>query len=114
MEASILVKSSSRDEPYTVIISKTRQGLSIHCNCGAGEQGKFCKHKRAVAAGDASILYDAEQTPAFQKAMRWLNKSDYPQLIDDLAVFEEELEAGKTMVKDTKASLARNMRDGLK
>ena len=46
--------------------------------------------------------------------MRWVNKSDYPQLIDDLDVFEEELEAGKTMVKDTKASLARNMRDGLK
>jgi len=62
MERMILVSSSSGEDSYHVNVSSTAEhGITIMCDCAAGEWGKYCKHKMAVALGDATILYDDEQ-----------------------------------------------------
>jgi uncharacterized Zn finger protein len=114
MEIIILANSSSRDEPYTVAISFTETGLSIFCNCPAGEWGKYCKHKMAVLLGDEKILYDDKQIENFNKASKWISESSYPLLVAKLRESEKELEAVKKTIKNMKEEIAYSMKEGLK
>jgi uncharacterized Zn finger protein len=114
MEAKILVKSSSRKEAYTVVVSLTETGLSISCNCPAGEWGKYCKHKIAIILGDNKILYNDEQIEGLNKAGSWISKSNYPPLLTQLQEYEIELETVKKKVTSFKEELANFMKKGLK
>ncbi len=114
MEITILVKSSSRDEPYVVAVSSTEKGLSILCDCPAGEWGKYCKHKMAIVLADEKILYDEEQTDNFNKISKWISESSYPHLVTELRESEKSLEAAKRAVKNQKEKIARSMKEGLK
>ena len=113
MERTILVRSSSRDEPYSVEISSTAEyGLTIICDCPAGEWGKYCKHKMSVALGDATILYDDEQIDGFNEISNWIDTSIYPNLFLEIRVVEKELAEAKKNVKSMKEKIARFMREG--
>jgi len=91
MERTILVKSSSREEPYSVKVSSTvEHGLTIMCDCAAGEWGKYCKHKMAVALGDATILFDDEQIDSFKEISNWIVSSNYPNLFSEIPVLEKK------------------------
>ncbi len=114
MEITILVKSSSRDEPYAVAVSSTESGLSIFCDCPAGEWGKYCKHKMAIILADERILYDEEQNDNFKKVTEWTYKSGYPSLVTELRTFEKALETAKKNVKNHKEKIAGLMKEGLK
>jgi len=114
METTILVKSSSRDEPYAVAVSSTESGLSIFCDCPAGEWGKYCKHKMAVVLTDERILYDEEQKDNFLKVTKWISESGYPDLVQALRESEKALELAKKNVKNQKEKIARLMKEGLK
>lgn len=113
MDTTILVKSSSREEPYTVAVSLTNKGLSLFCNCPAGEWGKYCKHKMAVVLGDTQILYDEEQNENFDKIAKLVSESNYPVLVANLRSFEMELETIKKKIKKMKEQIASSMKDGL-
>nr|VFJ91420.1 MAG: hypothetical protein BECKH772A_GA0070896_100318 [Candidatus Kentron sp. H]VFJ92478.1 MAG: hypothetical protein BECKH772B_GA0070898_100309 [Candidatus Kentron sp. H]VFJ99249.1 MAG: hypothetical protein BECKH772C_GA0070978_100308 [Candidatus Kentron sp. H] len=114
METTILVKSSSRDEAYVVAVSSTESGLSILCDCPAGEWRKYCKHKMAIVSADERILYDREQMDNFKKVTEWISKSGYPDLIEELRICEKELESAKKKVENQKEKIARLMKEGLK
>lgn len=114
METKILVKSSSRDEPYAVSVSSTESGLSIFCDCPAGEWGKYCKHKIAIALADERILFDEEQKENFKAVTKCISESGYPDLVQKLRESEKALEAAKKNVKSQKEKIARLMKEGLK
>lgn len=114
MEDTILVKSSSRNEPYTVAVLLSETGLSITCSCPAGTLGKYCKHKIAVVLADEEILYDVDQNDGFQKAKVLISESSYPMLIEELRASEKNLEAAKKSVENNKQRIARSMKEGLK
>lgn len=115
METTILVRSSSRDEPYAMTISSTDDvGLSIFCDCPAGVLRKHCKHKLAVALGDTNILYDEDQIEGFHMVSEWIAASKYRSLAVEIRDSEMELEARKKEIKGMKEKMARLMRDGLK
>ena len=114
METTILVKSSSSDEPYAVAIASTESGLSIFCDCPAGEWEKYCKHKMAIVLADEKILYDEEQKNNFKKVIEWISKSGYPSLVMELRASEKELDAVKRNIKKQKEKIARLMKEGLK
>ena len=114
MEITILVKSSSRDEPYAVVITSTESGLSIFCDCPAGEWGKYCKHKMSIVLADERILYDEKQSCNFKKVTEWISKSGYPGLVAGFHTTEKELEAAKKNVKKQKEKIAQLMKEGLK
>ena len=114
METTILVKSSSRDEPYAVADSSTEAGLSIFCDCPAGEWGKYCKHKMAIVLADERIFYDEEQRDNFKKVTKWISESGYPDLVQELREAEIALESAKKNVKNQKEKIARLMKEGLK
>ena len=115
MERTILVKSSSREEPYSVKVSSTvEHGLTIMCDCVAGEWGKYCNHKMGVVLGDVKILFDDEQIDSFKEISNWIDSSSYPNLFSEIRVVEKQLAEAKKNVKSKKEQIARFMRDGLK
>jgi uncharacterized Zn finger protein len=114
METTILAKSSSRDEPYIVTVSLAENGLSIFCNCPAGEWGKYCRHKMAVVSGDAKILYKNEQIENFNKVLKWISESNFPLLVAKFRESEKELENAKKKVTNIKEKISLSMKEGLR
>jgi hypothetical protein len=115
MDTIILVRSSSRPEPYAIhAVFNPDTGLSLHCNCPAGEWGKFCKHKIRLASGDEGILYDDDQKAGFHKIMQWVEQTSCRNLLGDLAAAERQLQQAKNNVKALHEKIARLMREGIK
>jgi uncharacterized Zn finger protein len=114
MEITILVKSSSRSEPRTVHVRQDDSGLSFFCDCPAGNWGRICKHKVALASADDSMLYDEDQRKNFKKVMGWVAQSGYPDLVKELKEAEKELGSAREKVGDIKVKITRAMAEGLK
>ena len=115
MERMILVSSSSGEDSYHVNVSSTEEhGITIMCDCAAGEWGKYCKHKMGVVLGDATILFDDEQIDSFKEISNWIVSSNYPNLFAEIPVLEKKITEAKKNLKSMKEQIARFMRDGLK
>lgn len=114
MEITILVKSSSQTEPRTVLMRQDDSGLSIACDCPAGERGRICKHKRAMASADDRMLYDEGQRENFKQVMELLAQSGYSDLMNELKAAENELESAKQNVWGIKEKISSAMSEGLK
>ena len=111
----LFAKSSSRDEPYSVKFTLSEDGsLSVWCDCRAGEFGQLCKHKRALAPNDPSMLYDKSQIEELAQVNEWVQTTDYAEMIGEIIATEKEIERSKKILKNAKAKLARHMRDGIK
>ena len=114
METIILVKSSSSAEPRSVTVVQDDAGLSFFCDCPAGVRERVCKHKRAVATADESMLYDEAQKEGFEKVVDCLSQSAYPALMKELKEVENALEPAKEKLRELKEKVARAMTEGMK
>lgn len=114
MNITILVKSSSSTEPRSVNVVQDDSGLSFFCDCPAGVRDRVCKHKRAVASADDSMLYDDNQRENFEKVVACLGQSGYPELIKELEEVENALEPAKEKLREIKEKVARAMKEGMK
>ena len=114
METTILVKSSSQPEPRSVLVVLDDAGLSFVCDCPAGERGRICKHKKAMASADDSMLYDEDQRENFKQVMDWVAQSGYPDLMKELKEAENELVSVKDKARDIKEKITHVMKQGLK
>ena len=114
MEITILVKSSSQPEPRSVLVVLDDSGLSFACDCPAGERGRICKHKKAMASADDSMLYDENQRENFKQVMDWVTQSGYPDLMKELKETENELHSAREKVSDIKEKITHVMKEGLK
>jgi len=113
MEITILVKSSSQPGPRSVLVVLGDSGLSFVCDCPAGERGRLCKHKKAMASVDDNMLYDENQRENFKQVMDWVAQSGYPDLMKELKEAENELESVKEKARDIKEKITRLMKEGL-
>ena len=113
MEIEILAKSRSGPAPRTVNVLKDDAGLSFFCNCAAGERGRLCKHKKAIALGDENILFNEDQRDKLEEAMQWIEQSVYPGLLKELAELEEELTSVREKKNILKKRISRAMEEGL-
>ena len=114
MDITILVTSSSQPIPRTVQVVLDDSGLSFTCDCPAGKRGRLCKHKKAVASGDDSMLYDENQEENFEKVLAWLAQSAYPDLMNELREAEIEMESVRDKVGKIKEKVSHVMKEGLK
>jgi uncharacterized Zn finger protein len=49
----------SQGDPYRVTFAFNGDKASASCTCGAGEQGKWCKHRTALLDGDVTAVRSA-------------------------------------------------------
>lgn len=57
---NFVVKSKSSGNEYAVQVYETEDGPVITCNCPAGENGQYCKHRFALVSGDEREVIEAE------------------------------------------------------
>lgn len=111
---SLSAISSSRDDPYLVTFTKHDDGLlTIWCTCPAGQRGQLCKHKSAFALCDTSMLYDSSQTEDLERAIGWIQASDYPELLRELQEIEDKKVSTEKRLKAIKDKIAKCMSDGI-
>ena len=113
VRATILVKSSSKPDPYGVEIAVEESRVSLFCDCPAGVLGKYCKHKEAIALGDKKILFDEAQLQNYELAAQAIASSGIPDLFVELRDAELAAEKAKKHAKFLKAKIARSMTDGI-
>jgi len=113
MEITVLVKSSSQPGPRSVLVVLGDSGLSFVCDCPAGERGRICKHKKAMASADDSMLYSEDQRESFEQVKDWVAQSGYPDLMNELKEAENGLESAKEKARDIKEKITRVMKEGL-
>ena len=90
MNISLKAKSSSGSF-YNVDFNKGDEGLTVHCECPAGEWGKFCKHKWQLLNGDEKMLFDSSQL----SQLVTINNLAIERGLGDLYKEVEELEKQK-------------------
>lgn len=89
-----LKANSSSGSFYNVEFREAEEGLSIHCDCPAGEWGKFCKHKWQLLNGDEDMLFDSsqlQQLAALHKIALDRGLNDFYKNIEELETLKKSL-----------------------
>lgn len=89
-----LKANSSSGSFYNVEFREAEEGLSIHCDCPAGEWGKFCKHKWQLLNGDVGMLFDSsqlQQLAALHKIALDRGLNDFYKNIEELETLKKSL-----------------------
>ena len=89
-----LKANSSSGSFYNVEFREAEEGLSIHCNCPAGEWGKFCKHKWQFLNGDKDMLFDSsqlDQLAAIHKIALERGLKDFYKKMEELETLKKSL-----------------------
>ena len=113
MEGITVMAKSSSGEPYAVRFEKDKDTLRVTCQCKGAAFGHLCKHRVALAAGDAEMLFDPGERPKLAQANEWVQRSTYAGLLADLnEVIQIEADA-KKRVKEMKAAIGTAMNEGI-
>jgi hypothetical protein len=99
----------SEEEPYDVVFLKTGMNLQAYCNCRAGANGLYCKHRFAILAGDASKVVSRNVFEVSVVAS-WLAGSDVESAMREVVVMEKQLETAKRKLSAAKKAVALAMR----
>jgi hypothetical protein len=108
MKAIFRVQGSEA-EPYEVVFQKEGANLQAYCNCKAGENGLYCKHRFAILSGDASRVVSANAEEVTVVA-GWLRGSDVEAALETVFEMEREMEAAKRRLSAAKKAVAIAMR----
>lgn len=100
------VKSSDKNkDPYRVVIEKSDSNLNAFCNCGAGINGQYCKHRFQVLSGNPENVIGAKNTE-LALVVDWLVGTDVEVALSSLALAEDQFEHSKKILNDAKKNLA--------
>lgn len=100
----------SAPEPYTVVFNKDGNNLTAICDCPAGENGMYCKHRFRILGGLLDGIV-SENIKDVEIVKSWLDGSDVEKALDELHEAENELEKMKKKVSALKKKLARTLID---
>lgn len=113
MQTTVLVRSSSRPEPYAINVAVEHTRIFVFCDCPAGVLEQYCKHKEALVMGDERILFDETQRESFLRATEVIKSSELPSMIAERREADRAVEAAKKRVKSLKVRIARSMTEGI-
>lgn len=108
-EISFLVQGSA-EEPYKVVFRRDGNNLSALCNCAAGVNGQYCKHRFRILTGHDEDIVTKNRADV-GKVAKWLPGTDVEKAIQNLALADLEFEQAKKRISDCKKKLARALRD---
>jgi uncharacterized Zn finger protein len=105
---SFLVQGSAL-QPYHVVFTKEADNLNAICNCPAGLNGQYCKHRFSILAGDASAVVSSNVEDV-ETVKKWMAGSDIEEAMSELAEAEHHMDVAKKRVAKAKKALALSMR----
>lgn len=113
MYAEFIVKGSSGNE-YTTRFWKEGDNITAICNCKAGENGLYCKHRFRILAGDGRDVLQVIEGNV-QEVASWLPGTDIEAAMNEMMAAEAKAkklrrEATK-ILSAARKKLARSMYD---
>ena len=112
MEKEFEVRSSDGVATYVVEFSLESGNLRVHCGCPAGILGKWCKHKMRLISGDVSGVLGTSGVADFVEVQNWVGKSEFPRLLDEMKLAENEMLEAKTKMDNLKKALEKAAQKG--
>lgn len=113
MKKEFEVQSSDGVTTYIVEFSLESGKLHVYCGCSAGILGKWCKHKMRLISGDISGVLGTSGEADFDEVQKWVGKSEFPQLLDDMKSAENEMQRAKTKMDNLKKTLEKAAQKGV-
>ena len=109
MKELIFKVKGSASKPYTVSFKKNHNNINASCTCPAGENGKHCKHRLAIMAGDSKsvVCSNKNQVTTIQL---WLPGSDLGKTFVELTSAEHEYKKAKQRLTIAKKRIADTMK----
>lgn len=104
---SVLIKSSDPELCYELIIKKTESKVSIHCQCPAGEYGKWCKHKQAIVDCNENLLFDPKDIDSLKIAQNWIEDTEVAEIIKEINTIQDAIKKYQKDVSGLKSKLAK-------
>ena len=105
MEIKFLVQGSDV-EPYTVIFRNSEEGLVSLCNCLAGKNGMYCKHRIRILRGSIEGII-SENLNDVDTVKSWFPGSRVEHAIIELELAENQLESFKKKISQLKRNVAK-------
>jgi hypothetical protein len=109
-ELAFDVQGSSK-KPYKVeFVLQSPDKLSAYCNCMAGSNGQYCKHRLGILAGDgAHVVSDNKE--AISTVQEWLKGTELEVALNKMYALEKGGKETKQEFMLAKKAVARLMRD---
>lgn len=108
----LLIKASSRPEPYDLDVTIEGTALTLHCSCPAGEWGKLCKHKIGVVEGTESLVYNQTDLPSFRQLVNAVRSTGLVDMVKSVRKAEKKFEKAQIELRDLKSELAEAFKEG--
>jgi uncharacterized Zn finger protein len=111
MDSKIFMVQGSAPEPYRVhFIKRTDTNLSAYCNCPAGLNGQYCKHRFNILNGSTKGIV-SDNLDDVEIVKSWLPGSDIEAAMNEVTRLEAELAKMKKVLSLAKKNVAHAMRD---
>lgn len=106
MEKKIFFVQGSAKEPYKVTFQKNGNKLSAYCNCPAGDNGQYCKHRFNILGGIIDGIVSGNE-PDVEIVILWLTGTDVEAALNDVKDAEELFESARLKLSTAKKQLAK-------
>lgn len=113
MKKEFEVRSSDGSTTYIVEFSLESSKLHVYCNCPAGVLRKWCKHKVRLISGDVSGILSSSAAADFDEAQNWVRNSEFPRLLVEMKLAEDEMQAAKAKMDNVKKMLEKAAKKGV-
>ena len=106
MEEVIFLVQGSSSEPYKVHFKKEGTNLNVYCNCNAGQNGMYCKHRFRILEGSKEDIVSPNiQDISIVKS--WLCGTDVELAMIELEKAEKDFEDAKKRVTQMKKNFSK-------
>ncbi len=96
--------------PYNVIFRKDGNNLTALCDCPAGMNRLYCKHRFNIMNGIADGIV-SKNTEQINIVESWLPGTDIDEALQEVKIAEKDLDEAKKHLSKLKKKLARVMHD---
>ncbi len=107
MTLKFLVQGS-RADPYIITARRTGAGVTISCDCPAGERKQHCRHRLDLLDGDITSL-SSENYDDVTTLLAWLPGTTLAEAMEALRKAQETYDAAKPELAGRKKALGRIM-----
>ena len=101
----------SAEEPYRVDIWFQGRLVNAICDCAAGQNGQYCKHRDAIFRGDTSAIVSGNATDALE-VVSLFDETNAKTMLANIQSLEAEIETKKKLLTSQKKALARSLNNG--
>ena len=105
MESISLQVKGSSSEPYNIQFVFLNSVLSASCDCGAGKQGTYCKHRIDILKGDTSSVISDNIN--YKQLENWFKNSDIEKQLLEIDALSVEIESLKKRLEKSKKELSK-------